>query len=102
MCFPGFVGDRLLDEVASRWAAYSRELENVEGDDAAAYSKRKHWATLRETYFKQFLIDFFSTRGLIPSYSFPVHSLSLEVISETKHESNWRDQGDNRGPFTFG
>lgn len=32
-------------------------------------------------------MDFLSRHGLIPSYSFPVHSLSLEVIAETKKEN---------------
>ena len=86
--------DRLLDEVAGRWNAYTAELERVDGDDAAAYGKRKHWANLRETYIKQFLVDFLSRRGLIPSYSFPVHSLSLEVVTETREDYGRFNQAD--------
>ena len=49
---------------------------------------------MREAYMKQFLVDMLSRRGLIPTYSFPVHSLSLEVINKSKSSQSSQDQAD--------
>lgn len=40
--------------------------------------------TQQSRFMKQILIDQLSRRALIPTYSFPVHSVSLEVISSKK------------------
>ncbi|QDQ29082.1 DUF1998 domain-containing protein [Chitinimonas arctica] len=47
---------------------------------------------MRDDYMGQFLVNQLSGRGLIPTYSFPVHSLSLEVIQENRQQ-----QGQTRG-----
>lgn len=86
--------ENLAAEVSERWKIYTRELDEIQGEDAASYKRRNHWAQLRETYMKQFLVDLLSRRGLIPSYSFPVHSLSLEVINEAKSAYNGQNQAD--------
>ena len=86
--------DRLADEVCERWKIYTRELGEIQGDDAASYKRRSHWAQMRDAYLKQFLVDLLSRRGLIPSYSFPVHSLSLEVINEAQSFNGWQNQTD--------
>ena len=86
--------DRLADEICERWKIYTRELNEIKGDDAASHKRRSHWAQMREVYMKQFLVDMLSRRGLIPTYSFPVHSLSLEVINEAK--SSQSSQGQKR------
>lgn len=38
-----------------------------------------YWKQQLEKYMDQFLVNELSRRGLIPTYSFPVHSLTLEV-----------------------
>jgi DEAD/DEAH box helicase/Helicase conserved C-terminal domain/Domain of unknown function (DUF1998) len=86
--------DRLADEICERWKVYTRELNEIKGDDAASHKRRSHWAQMREAYMKQFLVHMLSRRGLIPTYSFPVHSLSLEVINEAKSSQSSQDQAD--------
>jgi hypothetical protein len=86
--------DMLADEVCDRWKIYTNELNKIEGDDGASYRRRNHWAHMREAYLKQFLVDLLSRKGIIPSYSFPVHSLSLEVITEAKADFGWQNQSD--------
>jgi hypothetical protein len=63
------------------------ELET--GDDNAA-KKIIRWMNQRNTFLGQFLVSKLSEKGLIPTYSFPVHSLTLEVTKETKaHEHQY-------------
>ena len=82
--------DDLVDEVFERWAIYTQQRTAVAGDSAAADRQRAHWSNMRETYLKQLLVDQLSRRGLIPSYSFPVHCLTLEVLTESKvSHSSW-------------
>lgn len=79
--------DRLLDEVAGRWITYTEELEKITGNEKKDLLRKLHWTNLRDTFLQQFLVDFLSRHGMIPSYSFPVHCLSLEVVTETKTET---------------
>lgn len=82
--------DDLVDEVFERWAIYTKQRTAVDGDSAAADRQRAHWSNMREAYLKQLLVDQLSRRGLIPSYSFPVHCLTLEVLTESKaSHSSW-------------
>lgn len=72
--------DRLrefAEDVSERCTAYvSRTKEAAEAGD---YGKADYWKKQREQYMDQFLVSELSRRGLIPTYSFPVHSLTLEV-----------------------
>ena len=65
------------EDVAERCRSY------VEKKIAAAttedYRKATYWTEQLEKYMGQFLVTELSRRGLIPTYSFPVHSLTLEV-----------------------
>ena len=45
-------------------------------------TKAAYWQRLQKQYMRQFLVNQLSSRGLIPTYSFPVHSLTLEVMRE--------------------
>jgi hypothetical protein len=82
--------DDLADEVFDRWAIYTKQRDLVTGDSGSSDRQRAHWSTMRDSYMKQLLIDQLSRRGLIPSYSFPVHSLTLEVLTESKNShSSW-------------
>ena len=65
------------EDVCERCSAYvARMKESAEVSD---YGKAKFWQSQREQYMDQFLVTELSRRGLIPTYSFPVHSLTLEV-----------------------
>lgn len=65
------------EDVAERCSAYiARTKEAAEASD---YGKADFWKKQREQYMDQFLVNELSRRGLIPTYSFPVHSLTLEV-----------------------
>lgn len=86
--------DRLLDEVAGRWTTYTEEIAKIKGDQEKDLRKKLHWTNLRNTFLRQLLVDFLSRHGMIPSYSFPVHSLSLEVVTEAKSESGGFNDSD--------
>lgn len=82
---------RLGLEVHERWEIYQskiRELENARAQEASGEEQQRilraiqHWLGLQNKYLGQFLVGQLSQRGLIPTYSFPVHSLSLEVVTE--------------------
>lgn len=63
------VSERCNSYVAKRKAAA----------EAEEYKKAQYWTEQLEKYMDQFLVNELSRRGLIPTYSFPVHSLTLEV-----------------------
>lgn len=72
--------DQFAREVMERWTLYSQKRkEYVEANDL---ERAIHWERLRKDFMGQFLVNQLSSRGLIPTYSFPVHSLNLEVIRE--------------------
>jgi hypothetical protein len=68
------------EEVCERYTKYTQTMETMKAEDAL--SKAAHWQRMREDYMGQFLVTQLSRRGLIPTYSFPVHSLTLEVIGD--------------------
>ena len=89
------VGD-FRDAIELRWRTYQRQIEALDVKRAAlpttASADRQKIArkidrmTSQQTRFmKQMLVDQLSRRALIPTYSFPVHSVSLEVISSQRH-----------------
>jgi hypothetical protein len=86
--------DDLADEVFERWAIYTRQRAAVTGDSGAADRQRARWSTMREAYLKQLLVDQLSRRGLIPSYSFPVHCLTLEVLTESRTSNTSWEKSD--------
>ncbi|NOV23416.1 DEAD/DEAH box helicase [Cupriavidus necator] len=68
------------EEVCERFGKYSERI--AEAAQANDYRKASYWQGMREDFMGQFLVDQLSRRGLIPTYSFPVHSLNLEVLTE--------------------
>lgn len=70
------------EDICERCSAYV--ARTAEAAAASDYGKAKYWQTQREQYMDQFLVNELSRRGLIPTYSFPVHSLTLEVQDGTK------------------
>jgi hypothetical protein len=72
--------------VKERCGKYTEKM--VESATASDFKKAAYWQRLREDYMGQFLVNQLSSRGLIPTYSFPVHSLSLEVTQE-RQQQGW-------------
>lgn len=68
------------EEVCERFTKYTETMEEMKA--ANELSKAAHWQRMREDYMGQFLVTQLSRRGLIPTYSFPVHSLTLDVIGD--------------------
>ncbi len=73
------------EEVCERFEKYTEKMN--EAASVPDYGKAKYWQGMREDFMDQLLVDQLSKRGLIPTYSFPVHSLSLEVMTEFRRNS---------------
>ena len=80
------------DAIWGRWHLMQEAIDDLEEeraglDKTAAYQfqkiDRSLWVlrTQQRLYLSQFLVDQLSRRAVIPTYSFPVHSVSLEVIN---------------------
>jgi hypothetical protein len=79
--------DRIVEfaeEVSGRWEVYTRKFEEADKleDPNAKARGISRWNRLRQQYMDQFLVDQLSKRGLVPTYSFPTHSLTLEVVTD--------------------
>ena len=83
-------------EVRERWELYSKKYDEADKlDDPTKKSwALNHWNSLRMRYMQQFLVNQLSIRGLIPTYSFPVHSLTLEVIRSEFQRTGPGQSGD--------
>src|SRR5680860_310407 len=68
----------------SEYHQYRRRFSSIDLCNKAVdnYQKADYWQRQARKYLEQFLVNQLSRRGLIPTYSFPVHSLTLEVIRE--------------------
>jgi hypothetical protein len=79
---------RLAATVSERYNRYQQKVEEardkIREDDEFAKTMTR-WTGLRDNYMKQFLVNNLSQYGLIPTYSFPIHSLKLEVTQEAKN-----------------
>ncbi|SIT05278.1 protein of unknown function [Roseivivax lentus] len=87
--------DRVMqfaDAAWGRWGvmqaaidALEEERQGVDKTDAKALQRIDRPASALRTqqrlYLNQFLVDQLSRRAVIPTYSFPVHSVSLEVLN---------------------
>jgi ATP-dependent helicase YprA (DUF1998 family) len=77
-------------EVGGRCSEYD-ELMN-EAASAGKFALAAFWQQLRIRYLDQFLVNQLSVRGLIPTYSFPTHSITLKVIQE---QGNYNQFAEN-------
>jgi len=76
--------------VCDRCMIYTQKMEETKSADEL--SKAARWQRMRDDFLGQFLVTQLSRSGLIPTYSFPVHSLSLEVTgSDTQQGFAARD-----------
>lgn len=65
------------EDVAQRCISYV--AKKTLAAETEQYKQATYWSEQLEKYMDQFLVNELSRRGLIPTYSFPVHSLTLEV-----------------------
>lgn len=85
----GHVREKLQSFVADygvRWRALEERLENAraEQNDGYAFKLKKE----QERLLDQFLVNALSRAAVIPTYSFPVHSVRLEVIQQSNTRPN--------------
>lgn len=73
------------EEVCERYTKYTEKMEEMKASNEL--NRAAYWQRMRADYLGQFLVTQLSRRGLIPTYSFPVHSLTLEVIGDTSHRN---------------
>jgi hypothetical protein len=73
------------EEVKERWEKYYQKEQEFAHIQNHAQALR--WQRMKDDYMGQFLVNQLSGRGLIPTYSFPVHSLSLEVTQERQQQT---------------
>jgi hypothetical protein len=88
---------RFIGDVAERWQALDNAAEDqlrIVSDRSVNESERqkasnRHAAKMREKrqFLDQFLVGVLSRSAVIPTYSFPVHSIRLE-ISETRRTAD--------------
>lgn len=88
--------EQFAREIHERWQRYADKVNELAlaGDDTRTLQQRARWSGMRDRYMQQFLIDQFSQRSLIPTYSFPVHSLTLEVTRDFGQQGFWGKEGD--------
>lgn len=88
---------RWLDDVSGRWQSIDDRAQRAEAQAAAAESEEEKQNAIRrvaragrekQLFLDRLLTESLSRQGIIPTYSFPVSSLSLEVV---------RDRGHGRG-----
>ncbi len=68
---------RLADEIHQRWALYTEKYEAYYKEENLRQATR--WENMRTRYLGQFLVNQLSNHGMIPTYSFPINSLTLDV-----------------------
>lgn len=71
------------EEVRERYGKYTERMDAAGATQD--YKKAHYWQKMRADFLGQFLVGQLSQRGLIPTYSFPVHSLNLDVLQESTH-----------------
>lgn len=71
------------EEICERFGRYTERM--TESATASDFKRASYWQRMREDYMGQFLVNQLSQRGLIPTYSFPVHSINLEVMTESRN-----------------
>lgn len=79
---------------------YRQQIENAQGDQTsrpAARAREERYEKLLRRLQSESLIDYLSNRGVLPSYSFPLHTVELMLPldkSRTEHLRLQRDLSD--------
>lgn len=87
---------RFAREVLERWQTYTDKINQARdtADDTAALRVQLRWSGMRDKYMQQLLVEQISQRSLIPTYSFPVHTLTLEVTREMGRQTHFGFESD--------
>lgn len=90
-------------EIGGRCSEYQRLIDELneeikKAEDAGEDKKinqlqdyQKKWRKDRTNYLGQFLVNQLSVRGLIPTYSFPTHSITLKVVQEQDNNNQFSE-----------
>jgi len=92
MCFFRSQMVNFANEVNGKWSLYEGKI--AEASALKEYKKAAHWENLQKRFIQQFLVNQLSQRSLIPTYSFPVHSLTLDVTKDYANRHSYGSQGD--------
>jgi hypothetical protein len=68
--------------VGERWQEYSNLIEKAISIGGKDLQKAASWQKQSENFLHQQLLTQLSFHGIIPTYSFPVHSITLEVVQK--------------------
>ena len=88
-----------IEAVAGRWRIMHDLYEKAKGDEASAASEAERSKAVNrqsarlndmKLYLDRFAVEALSRAAVIPTYSFPVHSIHLEIIDE-RRKSGWDD-----------
>jgi hypothetical protein len=74
--------ERFSQTCCDRWSTLNQKKKERLADNDLSGAAR--WERQQKKFMGQLLVTRLSCHGIIPTYSFPVHSLSLEVIKEQK------------------
>lgn len=74
--------ERFSTIISEQWQIYDKKKLEAAGANQMRAAGR--WESEQNKFISQLLINKLSYVGIIPTYSFPIHSLSLEAITEQK------------------
>ncbi|MBG0771899.1 MAG: hypothetical protein H0S82_09320, partial [Anaerolineaceae bacterium] len=77
--------ERFSRLTSERWSTLYKKVQEYAANNQ--HQNAANWDRQLKQFMRQFLVNRLSFQGVIPTYSFPVHSLSLEVIKEQKGTS---------------
>ena len=83
--------DQVATEFGDRYRFYWQQAEEARlSSDVVQQAQFPRFLIRAFQWAQQPMIEFFSRSGLIPTYSFPVHSIRLEILSgNDKHVMPW-------------
>ena len=90
-----------IEQVAGRWSSIQHRYELAETEQSAADTEesksralgRMKWADgEKKRYLDRLLVESLSRAAVIPTYSFPVHSLTLEIVQN--RDKQGPDEGE--------
>ena len=86
---------RWIEQIAGRWASIENRYEQAESDYKSAgtaeekdraLSRMKRASGEKKRYLSRLLVESLSRAAVIPTYSFPVHSLTLEIVQNRDNQ----------------
>ena len=96
------VFSRWLKQLASRWQNMEESLnlanESYNNPEISEQEKNQSlklmnvWSGNKKRYMNRFVVDTLSRGAVIPTYSFPVHSVHLEIIQSRDEYNNQDDR----------